>query len=95
MCVCVYVYVCVCQITGSVIVDLSAEAGGNCEYTQAGKVVSSPNNVTVIGYTDLPSRMATQVRACVCVCVCVSACLRLFMRPVCRLHGNGMSLRCP
>jgi NAD/NADP transhydrogenase alpha subunit len=47
---------------GSVIVDLSAEAGGNCEYTQAGGVVKTANNVSVVGYTDLPSRMATQVR---------------------------------
>ncbi len=44
------------------VVDLSAEAGGNCEYTQAGKVVATPNAVSVVGYTDLPSRMATQVR---------------------------------
>ncbi|EJU01225.1 PNTB-domain-containing protein [Dacryopinax primogenitus] len=44
---------------GSVIVDLVAEAGGNCELTQAGKVVQN-NGVTIIGYTDLPSRLPTQ-----------------------------------
>ncbi len=43
--------------------DLSAEAGGNCEYTEAGKLVTTPSNVSVVGFTDLPSRMATQVRA--------------------------------
>ncbi len=41
---------------GSVIVDLAAEAGGNCEYTENGKVVKQ-NGVTIIGYNDLPSRL--------------------------------------
>ncbi|GLC33858.1 hypothetical protein PLESTB_000811600 [Pleodorina starrii] len=45
---------------GSVIVDLSAEAGGNCAYTKPGEVVRSPSGVTVVGYTDMPSRMAGQ-----------------------------------
>src|SRR5579883_1768158 len=45
---------------GSVIVDLAAENGGNCELTQPGKVITTPNGVTIIGYTDLPSRMASQ-----------------------------------
>jgi NAD(P) transhydrogenase subunit alpha len=44
---------------GSVIVDLAAEQGGNVEGTEAGKVVVK-NGVTLIGYTDLPSRLATQ-----------------------------------
>ncbi|MEX0952142.1 MAG: Re/Si-specific NAD(P)(+) transhydrogenase subunit alpha [Gammaproteobacteria bacterium] len=44
---------------GSVIVDLAAEQGGNCELTEAGKVVSK-HGVTIIGYTDLPSRLPTQ-----------------------------------
>ncbi|KAH8808487.1 NAD(P) transhydrogenase, alpha chain [Xylogone sp. PMI_703] len=44
---------------GSVIVDLAAEAGGNCEVTMAGKLVTY-KDVTVIGYTDLPSRLPTQ-----------------------------------
>jgi len=42
---------------GSVIVDLASERGGNCELTEPGKVVVN-HNVTLIGYTDLPSRMA-------------------------------------
>src|SRR5512144_674837 len=42
---------------GSVVVDLAAEQGGNCEYTKPGEVVEI-NGVSVIGYTDLPSRMA-------------------------------------
>lgn len=45
---------------GSVIVDLAAATGGNCEYTQAGKVVTTENQVKVIGYTDFPSRLPTQ-----------------------------------
>ncbi|RQH07503.1 Re/Si-specific NAD(P)(+) transhydrogenase subunit alpha [Paraburkholderia dinghuensis] len=48
-----------CMRAGSVIVDMAAEQGGNCELTQPGEVVSV-NGVTVIGYTDLPSRMANQ-----------------------------------
>lgn len=43
---------------GSVIVDLAAEQGGNCALTEPGKVVSH-KGVTIIGYTDLPSRMAS------------------------------------
>ncbi len=44
---------------GSVIVDLAAETGGNCELTEADKVVKH-DGVTIIGYTDLPSRLPTQ-----------------------------------
>jgi hypothetical protein len=43
---------------GSVIVDLASEAGGNCEYTVANKVEKTRSGVTIIGYTDLPSRCA-------------------------------------
>ncbi|OAA78903.1 NAD(P) transhydrogenase [Akanthomyces lecanii RCEF 1005] len=44
---------------GSVIVDLAAEAGGNCEATKKGELAVY-NDVKVIGYTDLPSRLPTQ-----------------------------------
>ena len=44
---------------GSVIVDLAAEQGGNCELTEPGEVVVK-HDVTLIGYTDLPSRLAAQ-----------------------------------
>jgi len=44
---------------GSVIVDLAAEQGGNCEVTKPGEAISL-HGVTIIGYTDLPSRMAAQ-----------------------------------
>ncbi len=44
---------------GSVIVDLAAEQGGNCELTEADKVVVR-DGVSIIGYTDLPSRLAAQ-----------------------------------
>jgi NAD(P) transhydrogenase subunit alpha len=46
---------------GSVIVDLAAERGGNCDLTVAedAKIVSD-NGVVIIGYTDFPSRMAAQ-----------------------------------
>jgi len=44
---------------GSVVVDLAAEQGGNCELTQPHKVVQE-HGVTLIGYTDLPSRLAAQ-----------------------------------
>jgi len=44
---------------GSVIVDMAAERGGNCELTEPGKVVVK-HGVTIVGYTDLASRMARQ-----------------------------------
>ena len=44
---------------GSVIVDMAAEQGGNCELTEPGKVVVR-HGVTLIGYTDLPSRLPRQ-----------------------------------
>ena len=44
---------------GSVIVDMAAEQGGNCELTEPGKVVVK-HGVTIIGYTDLPSRLASK-----------------------------------
>jgi NAD(P) transhydrogenase subunit alpha len=44
---------------GSVIVDLASEQGGYCELTEPGQVVVK-HGVTIIGYTDLPSRLATQ-----------------------------------
>ncbi len=43
---------------GSVIVDLAAEQGGNCVLTEPGSVVKH-KGVTIVGYTDLPSRMAS------------------------------------
>ncbi|MDM7458880.1 MAG: Re/Si-specific NAD(P)(+) transhydrogenase subunit alpha [Paracoccus sp. (in: a-proteobacteria)] len=45
---------------GSVIVDLAAEKGGNCELTRADERIVTENGVIIIGYTDFPSRMATQ-----------------------------------
>jgi NAD(P) transhydrogenase subunit alpha len=45
---------------GSVIVDLAAEKGGNCKLTKMDEKIVTPNGVTIIGYTDFPSRMATQ-----------------------------------
>jgi NAD(P) transhydrogenase subunit alpha len=44
---------------GSVVVDLAAEQGGNCEVTKPGEAYRY-KGVTIIGYTDLPSRMAQQ-----------------------------------
>ena len=42
---------------GSVIVDLAAVGGGNCELTDPGRTVTTDNAVTIIGHTDLASRM--------------------------------------
>ncbi len=47
------------MIPGSVIVDLAAEGGGNCELTQPGETCVH-KKVTIIGLTDLPSRLPTQ-----------------------------------
>ena len=45
---------------GSVVVDLAAQTGGNCELTVADQVTTTENGVKIIGYTDLPSRLPTQ-----------------------------------
>jgi len=42
---------------GSVIVDLAAEAGGNCKLVRKGEIVEK-HGVKIIGYTDFPSRLA-------------------------------------
>ncbi|MFJ4973840.1 Re/Si-specific NAD(P)(+) transhydrogenase subunit alpha [Streptomyces coeruleorubidus] len=46
--------------SGSVIVDMAAAQGGNVEGTVAGKAVVTDNDVTIIGYTDLPGRLPAQ-----------------------------------
>jgi NAD(P) transhydrogenase subunit alpha len=46
--------------TGSVIVDLAAERGGNCDLTVPNEKIVSDNGVTIVGYTDFPSRMGAQ-----------------------------------
>lgn len=46
--------------SGSVVVDLASQNGGNCEYTVPGEVVTTANGVKIIGYTDLPGRLPTQ-----------------------------------
>ena len=45
---------------GSVVVDLAAERGGNCDLTVMDQKIVSENGVTIVGYTDFPSRMAAQ-----------------------------------
>jgi NAD(P) transhydrogenase subunit alpha len=45
---------------GSVIIDLAAERGGNCDLTVPDQRIVSDNGVVVVGYTDFPSRMAAQ-----------------------------------
>jgi NAD(P) transhydrogenase subunit alpha len=44
---------------GSVIVDLAAERGGNVELTVPGQVITTPNGVTIIGYTNVAGRLAS------------------------------------
>jgi len=46
--------------SGSVIVDMAAQNGGNVEGTLAGEAVLTDNGVTIIGYTDLAGRLPTQ-----------------------------------
>jgi len=45
---------------GSVIIDLAAERGGNCKLTVKDEKIVTENGVTIVGYTDFPSRMAAQ-----------------------------------
>jgi len=43
---------------GSIIVDLAAEAGGNCAETVPGEVITTPNGVTILGHRNWPARIA-------------------------------------
>ncbi|GAM57211.1 NAD(P) transhydrogenase alpha subunit [Vibrio ishigakensis] len=45
---------------GSVVVDLAAANGGNCDYTVADKVITTDNGVKIVGYTDMVGRLPTQ-----------------------------------
>lgn len=45
---------------GSIVVDLAAATGGNCELTIADQIFTTSNHVKILGYTDLPSRLPTQ-----------------------------------
>ncbi|MRX51241.1 Re/Si-specific NAD(P)(+) transhydrogenase subunit alpha [Paracoccus sp. S-4012] len=45
---------------GSVVVDLAAERGGNCDLTVPDQKIVTENGVTIVGYTDFPSRMGAQ-----------------------------------
>ena len=54
---------------GSVLVDLAAANGGNVAQTKANEVITTKNGVTIIGYTDLPSRLASTSSALVSTCM--------------------------
>ncbi|MCF3630630.1 Re/Si-specific NAD(P)(+) transhydrogenase subunit alpha [Thalassospiraceae bacterium LMO-SO8] len=43
---------------GAVIVDLAVEAGGNCELSEPGKTITTPNGVKIVGLYNLPGRLA-------------------------------------
>jgi len=43
---------------GSVVVDLAAEAGGNCALTRPGEAFTTPNGVKILGYRNWPGRIA-------------------------------------
>ncbi|TGU56315.1 NAD(P)(+) transhydrogenase (Re/Si-specific) subunit alpha, partial [Mesorhizobium sp. M00.F.Ca.ET.186.01.1.1] len=45
---------------GSVVIDLAAERGGNCDLTVPDARIVSDNGVVIVGYTDFPSRMSAQ-----------------------------------
>jgi NAD(P) transhydrogenase subunit alpha len=45
---------------GSVVIDLAAERGGNCDLTVADEKIVTETGVTIVGYTDYPSRMGAQ-----------------------------------
>jgi NAD(P) transhydrogenase subunit alpha len=42
---------------GSVIVDLAADSGGNCELTKSGQEITTDNGVLILGYSDLPATL--------------------------------------
>ena len=48
---------------GSVLIDLAVEAGGNVAGSKPGEVVTTPNGATIVGYTNLPGRIAADASA--------------------------------
>ncbi len=44
---------------GSVVVDMNADVGGNCEITRPGEVYTTDNGVTIVGTTNLPGELAS------------------------------------
>ena len=44
--------------TGSVVVDLAVERGGNCELAEPGRTVTAPNGVKIVGHLNVPGRLA-------------------------------------
>ena len=44
--------------SGSIIIDLAADSGGNCAETVPGETITTPNGVTIIGHRNWPSRIA-------------------------------------
>ena len=44
---------------GSVVVDMNADVGGNCELTEPGEVFTTENGVTIVGTTNLPGELST------------------------------------
>lgn len=48
---------------GSVIVDLAVERGGNCELSRPGETVTTPNEVKIVGYLNMPGRLAASASA--------------------------------
>ena len=48
---------------GSVVVDLAVESGGNCELAKLDQVITTDNGVTIVGYGNLPSRVAVDASA--------------------------------
>ncbi len=55
---------------GSVVIDLAAERGGNCELTVSDKKIETENGVTIVGYTDFPSRMSSQSSTLLAANIC-------------------------
>ena len=44
---------------GSVVVDMNADVGGNCELTSPGEIITTENGVTIVGTTNLPGQLAS------------------------------------
>ena len=70
---------------GSVIVDLAVEAGGNCPLSEPGQVVVK-HDVTIVGYTNYPSRIAVDASAL------YARNLYNFLAPFAKKEGGGLEL---
>ncbi len=73
--------------SGSIIIDLAADSGGNCAATVPGETITTPNGVTIIGHRNWPSRIAVAASQLYAHAICLPSSLHLL--------GQGSDAQAP